>query len=63
VLVAALLARLVGGVARVARLLAHRPRRPARGEPRGASPDDPLAPRSPLLLGAPRRAPPLPSPA
>jgi len=63
VLVAVLLARLVGGVARVARLLARRPRRPARGEPRRACPDDPLAPRSPLLLDAPRRAPPLPSPA
>lgn len=59
--VAALLARLVGGVARVARLLARRPRRRARERAARPLPEDPLAPRSQLLLGAPRRAPPLPS--
>jgi hypothetical protein len=63
VAVAGALAHLVRGVVRAARLLAPRPRTPGRRDAPRPLPDDPVVPRSRLLLGTPRRAPPLPSPA
>jgi len=63
VVVAAALAHLVRGVVRAAGLLARRPPPPARRDAPRPLPNDPVVPRPRLLLGAPRRAPPLPSPA